>query len=104
MTFCQSKGDIPYFETSAKEAINVDQAFEGEYTHAPESDQRDFLLTNWMPQSLPATPSLKKSRKNSAATLTIPSTFTLKMTVMDVLVKRRLWWILFCFFFFVRFR
>lgn len=29
MTFCQSKGDIPYFETSAKEAINVEQAFEG---------------------------------------------------------------------------
>lgn len=32
MTFCQSKGDIPYFETSAKEAINVDQAFEGEFS------------------------------------------------------------------------
>lgn len=31
MTFCQSKGDIPYFETSAKEAINIDQAFEGKY-------------------------------------------------------------------------
>jgi Ras-related protein Rab-7A len=31
MTFCQSKGDIPYFETSAKEAINIDQAFEGLY-------------------------------------------------------------------------
>lgn len=31
MTFCQSKGDIPYFETSAKEAINIDQAFEGRY-------------------------------------------------------------------------
>jgi Ras-related protein Rab-7A len=30
MTFCQSKGNIPYFETSAKEAINVEQAFEGE--------------------------------------------------------------------------
>lgn len=28
MTFCQSKGNIPYFETSAKEAINVEQAFE----------------------------------------------------------------------------
>jgi Ras-related protein Rab-7A len=28
-TFCQSKGNIPYFETSAKEAINVEQAFEG---------------------------------------------------------------------------
>lgn len=31
MTFCQSKGNIPYFETSAKEAINVEQAFEGEF-------------------------------------------------------------------------
>ncbi|KAJ5629667.1 hypothetical protein N7528_003324 [Penicillium herquei] len=28
MTFCQSKGSIPYFETSAKEALNVEQAFE----------------------------------------------------------------------------
>lgn len=26
--FCQSKGNIPYFETSAKEALNVEQAFE----------------------------------------------------------------------------
>lgn len=33
MTFCQSKGDIPYFETSAKEAINIDQAFEGMRAH-----------------------------------------------------------------------
>jgi Ras-related protein Rab-7A len=30
--FCQSKGGIPYFETSAKEAVNVEQAFEGEWT------------------------------------------------------------------------
>lgn len=30
MTFCSSKGNIPYFETSAKEAVNVEQAFEGE--------------------------------------------------------------------------
>lgn len=33
MTFCQSKGGIPYFETSAKEAINVEQAFEGKKSH-----------------------------------------------------------------------
>lgn len=25
--WCTSKGDIPYFETSAKEALNVEQAF-----------------------------------------------------------------------------
>ena len=30
MAFCQSKGGIPYFETSAKEAVNVETAFEGE--------------------------------------------------------------------------
>ncbi len=27
MAWCQSKGTIPYFETSAKDAINVEQAF-----------------------------------------------------------------------------
>lgn len=27
-TWCHGKGDIPYFETSAKEAINVEQAFQ----------------------------------------------------------------------------
>ncbi len=27
-TYCQQLGDVPYFETSAKEAINVNQAFE----------------------------------------------------------------------------
>lgn len=27
-TWCQSKNNIPYFETSAKEAINVEQAFQ----------------------------------------------------------------------------
>lgn len=34
MTFCQSKGGIPYFETSAKEAVNVEQAFEGKHISA----------------------------------------------------------------------
>lgn len=28
MAWCQSKGSIPYFETSAKEALNVEQAFQ----------------------------------------------------------------------------
>jgi hypothetical protein len=35
MTFCQSKGGIPYFETSAKEALNVEQAFEGMLPWSP---------------------------------------------------------------------
>jgi len=35
MTYCQSKGGIPYFETSAKEAINVEQAFEGKVHEHP---------------------------------------------------------------------
>lgn len=35
MTFCQSKGNIPYFETSAKEAVNVEQAFEGKLLWTP---------------------------------------------------------------------
>ncbi len=28
LAWCQNKGNIPYFETSAKEAINVEQAFQ----------------------------------------------------------------------------
>lgn len=43
MTFCQSKGDIPYFETSAKEAINIDQAFEG--TFSPGLEAQRYILT-----------------------------------------------------------
>lgn len=42
MTFCQSKGGIPYFETSAKEAINVEQAFEGSY---PLETQKQDLVS-----------------------------------------------------------
>lgn len=44
MTFCQSKGDIPYFETSAKEAINIDQAFEGPST--PPSDLANLTFAD----------------------------------------------------------
>jgi small GTP-binding protein len=39
MAFCQAKGGIPYFETSAKEALNVEQAFEGTFDNATMSLQ-----------------------------------------------------------------
>lgn len=45
MTFSQSKGNIPYFETSAKEALNVEQAFEGKSIHLIRIDTRYPLLT-----------------------------------------------------------
>lgn len=45
MTFCHSKGGIPYFETSAKEAVNVEQAFEGKINRAL-SYQLSYKYTN----------------------------------------------------------
>ena len=61
MTFCQSKGDIPYFETSAKEAVNVEQAFEGPISMLP------LLMSLIIVQSSPVMPWHRKSPKNSPA-------------------------------------
>jgi len=38
MTWCASKGGIPYFETSAKEAINVEQAFQAACKNALQAE------------------------------------------------------------------
>jgi len=52
MTFCQSKGGIPYFETSAKEAVNVEQAFEVIARQAlAQEDVGDF--SNDFPETIP---------------------------------------------------
>jgi Ras-related protein Rab-7A len=45
MAFCQSKGGIPYFETSAKEAINVEQAFEGMLSSSRGRKGRPVLMS-----------------------------------------------------------
>ena len=46
-TFCQSKGEIPYFETSAKEAVNVEEAFEGRTVeHTPKSVTTDGAISH----------------------------------------------------------
>eukprot|EP00741_Cyanophora_paradoxa_P004028 tig00000754_g3913.t1 len=46
IAWCQSKGNIPYFETSAKEAINVEQAFQVIAKNAlkQEQSQEDIFL------------------------------------------------------------
>jgi Ras-related protein Rab-7A len=38
-TWCQTKGNIPYFETSAKDAVNVEQAFETIATNALQQEK-----------------------------------------------------------------
>ena len=43
MAWCQSKGNIPYFETSAKEAINVEQAFQTVAKNALQQEAEEQL-------------------------------------------------------------
>jgi len=40
-TWCQSKNDVPYFEVSAKEAINVEQAFQTIARNALKRENQD---------------------------------------------------------------
>jgi len=46
--WCQANGSIPYFETSAKEAINVDQAFQMIARNALQQEQsvEDDIIPN----------------------------------------------------------
>lgn len=41
--WCQANGNIPYFETSAKEAINVDQAFQTVARNALAQDHPEYV-------------------------------------------------------------
>lgn len=50
--WCQSKNNIPYFETSAKEAINVDQAFQTIARNALKQVQRCTRI--WLKLSNPS--------------------------------------------------
>ncbi|TEB19943.1 hypothetical protein FA13DRAFT_1767012 [Coprinellus micaceus] len=46
MTWCQAKGNLPYFETSAKEAINVEQAFQSVAVKALQQGHEDSLFAD----------------------------------------------------------
>lgn len=47
--WCQSKNDIPYFETSAKEGINVDIAFQTIAKNALSQETEDLDTTSGFP-------------------------------------------------------
>ncbi|CAD6582464.1 MAG: hypothetical protein CYPHOPRED_002042 [Cyphobasidiales sp. Tagirdzhanova-0007] len=47
MTWCQQKGNIPYFETSAKEAINVEQAFQAACKNALQQDSEADISNDY---------------------------------------------------------
>ncbi|GAA5835658.1 hypothetical protein JCM5353_004694 [Sporobolomyces roseus] len=47
MTWCQSKGNIPYFETSAKEATNVEQGFQAACGNALQQEAEADLLSDY---------------------------------------------------------
>lgn len=52
LAWCQAKGNIPYFETSAKEAINVEQAFQTVALKALEQESEEQLFSDY-PDSFP---------------------------------------------------
>jgi len=65
--WCQANGNIPYFETSAKEAINVDQAFQ---TIAKNALQQEQSLEDDIPigtVTLPTDTSSKPTDKSGCA-------------------------------------
>lgn len=61
--WCQSKNGLPYFETSAKESINVEQAFQTIARNAL-AQESDVELYNEFPDSLKLTPN---STNNSSS-------------------------------------
>jgi len=63
IAWCQSKGNVPYFETSAKEAIHVDQAFQTIAKLALEQEEKGERFMS-IPESIPITPTEKQNGGN----------------------------------------
>ena len=62
MQWCQEKNNVPYFETSAKEAVNVEQAFQ---TIAKNALAREKEQDNY--QDIPEHINLGNSEQNKPA-------------------------------------
>lgn len=60
--WCHGKGDIPYFETSAKEAINVEQAFQTVAKNAL-AQETEVELYNEFPDQIKLTNEQNKPRE-----------------------------------------
>lgn len=63
--WCQSKSDVPYFETSAKEAINIELAFQTIARNALAQEQ-DLDLCNEFPDQIKLTDD-KQTKQDSCA-------------------------------------
>ena len=49
LAWCQSKGSIPYFETSAKESINVENAFATVANNALQQEAETEMFVSLLP-------------------------------------------------------
>lgn len=65
--WCQSKNNIPYFETSAKEAINVDQAFQTVAKNGLAQETEVELYNSEFPDKINLSPDQNVSRQDSCA-------------------------------------
>jgi hypothetical protein len=63
LAWCQEKGGIPYFETSAKEAINVEQAFQTVARQALKQEADDDL--GYIPDTVQVTLCTDRSLSSS---------------------------------------
>lgn len=64
LAWCQAKGNIPYFETSAKEAINVEQAFQVIARNALKQESEEDI---YLPDTIDVTEHTSKSGSNCGA-------------------------------------
>ena len=74
--WCHSKGDIPYFETSAKEAINVEQAFQMVAKDAL-AQEKDTEMFNEFPDQIKLTNDQSKP-KDSCGCWVVDNNYTVQ--------------------------
>jgi Ras-related protein Rab-7A len=62
--WCQEKNNIPYFETSAKEAVNVEQAFQTIAKNALAREKDQEIYTDIIPDQVRITDQSKPQQSN----------------------------------------